>query len=246
MQFLIPIIILGAMLLFSMIKVVYEYERPVIFRLGRLLAARGPGLLFLIPIIDKLRKVDIRVITMDVPPQDVITRDNISIKVNAVVFFRVIDVNRAVTAVENYLYSTSQKAQTSLRTVCGQVELDDLLSNREELNSKLQEILDRATDPWGIKVSQVEIKHIDLPPEMQRAMAKQAEAERERRAKIINAEGEFQSAQKLLEAAQVIAQEPQALQLRYLQTLREIATENSSTIVFPVPIDFLEAFRRSS
>lgn len=246
MQFLIPITILGAMLLFSMIKVVYEYERPVIFRLGRLLAGRGPGLLFLIPIIDKLRKVDIRVITMDVPPQDVITRDNISIKVNAVVFFRVIDVNRAVTAVENYLYSTSQKAQTSLRTVCGQVELDDLLSNREELNSKLQEILDRATDPWGIKVSQVEIKHIDLPPEMQRAMAKQAEAERERRAKIINAEGEFQSAQKLLEAAQVIAQEPQALQLRYLQTLREIATENSSTIVFPVPIDFLEAFRRSS
>jgi len=246
MQMFIPIIALVALALFSIVKVIYEYERPVIFRLGRVLKGKGPGLIILIPIIDKLRRVDIRVITMDVPPQDIITRDNVSMKVNAVVFFRVVDVNKAVTAVENYLYSTSQVAQTSLRTVCGTVELDDLLTAREELNHKLQEILDHATDPWGIKVSKVEIKHIDLPPEMQRAMAKQAEAERERRAKIIASEGEFQAAEKLKQAAEVIAQAPQALTLRYLQTLREIATENNSTTIFPIPIDFLDAFKKKA
>ncbi|MCL4147413.1 UNVERIFIED_CONTAM: hypothetical protein GTU68_056438, partial [Idotea baltica] len=214
----------------------------VVFRLGRLIDSKGPGVRFLIPFVDKLRKVDLRTITMDVPTQDVITRDNVSVKVNAVVYFRVIDVNKAVVEVENYLYATSQLAQTTLRSVCGEGELDDLLVSRESINVRLQDILDTATDPWGIKVSMVEIKHIDLPVEMQRAMAKQAEAERERRANIINAEGEFQASERLAEAAAIISKEPQALQLRYLQTLREVATENNSTTIFPIPIDFIRAF----
>jgi len=235
----------GAVLVFFMlaVKIVKEYERAVVFRLGRLLdRPKGPGVILVLPLIDDMRRVDLRTITMDVPPQDIITRDNVSVKVNAVVYFRVIDTSKAVTEVENYLYATSQLAQTTLRSVCGEAELDELLIDREKLNSALQEILDHATDPWGIKVSMVEIKHIDLPAEMQRAMARQAEAERERRAKVIAADGEFQAATKLFEAAEIIAKEPQALQLRYLQTLREIATENNSTTIFPVPIDFMKAF----
>ncbi len=244
MQFvLLFLFILFVFLVFSTIKVLNEYERGVVFRLGRLTNPRGPGLIILIPIVERMRRVDLRTITMDVPPQDVITKDNVSVKVNAVVYFRVLDVNRAVVEVENYLYATSQLAQTTLRSVCGEANLDDLLVEREKLNLRLQEILDHATDPWGIKVSMVEIKHIDLPLEMQRAMAKQAEAERERRAKIIAAEGEFQAAQRLADAAAIIGREPQALQLRYLQTLREIATENNSTTLFPIPIDLLGAFR---
>lgn len=239
------LIIAAAVVLFiSMFKVAKEYERFVVFRLGRLCKPRGPGFTVIIPIIESFRRIDLRTITMDVPPQDVITRDNVSVKVNAVVYFRVLDVNKAVTEVENFLYATSQLAQTTLRSVCGEAELDHLLTEREQVNLRLQEILDTATDPWGIKVSMVEIKHIDLPPEMQRAMAKQAEAERERRAKIIAAEGEYQASEKLAEAAKVLAEEPQALQLRYLQTLREIATENNSTTLFPIPIDFLSCFMK--
>lgn len=230
----------------TIIRVLNEYERGVVFRLGRLTPPRGPGLTFLIPWVEKMRKVDLRTITMDVPPQDVITKDNVSVKVNAVVYFRVIDVNKAVVEVENYLYATSQLAQTTLRSVCGETHMDDLLVDREKINMRLQEILDHATDPWGIKVSMVEIKHIDLPPEMQRAMAKQAEAERERRAKIIAAEGEFQASEKLAEAARILGKEPQAIQLRYLQTLAEIATENNSTTLFPIPIDLFSAFRPTS
>ena len=226
------------------IKILNEYERGVIFRFGRLKAPRGPGLILLLPFIERMRRVDLRTITMDVPPQDVITKDNVSVKVSAVVYFRVIDVNRAIVEVENYLYATSQLAQTTLRSVCGEANLDDLLVGREALNLRLQEILDHTTDPWGIKVSMVEIKHIDLPPEMQRAMAKQAEAERERRAKVINADGEYEAAQRLTDAAQIIAQSPNAMQLRYLQTLREIATENNSTTIFPIPIDFISAFTK--
>ena len=237
-------IVLIVALISSIVKIVNEYERLVVFRFGRLQGPRGPGVVFIVPVVETFRRVDMRTITLDIPPQDVITRDNVSVKVNAVVYFRVIDVNRAITEVENYLYATSQLAQTTLRSVCGEGDLDDLLVHREQLNTRLQDILDHATDPWGIKVSTVEIKHIDLPAEMQRAMAKQAEAERERRAKVINADGEFQAAAKLAEAASVISKEPQALQLRYLQTLREIATENNSTTIFPVPIDFLEAFRK--
>lgn len=236
------LIAIAAVILFNIFKILNEYERGVVFRLGRLVPPRGPGLVILIPGIERMRRIDLRTITMDVPPQDVITKDNISVKVNAVVYFRVLEPNKAVTEVENYLYATSQLAQTTLRSICGEANLDDLLGDRERINLRLQEILDSATDPWGIKVSMVETKHIDLPPEMQRAMAKQAEAERERRAKIINSEGEFQSAEKLALAAQVIAREPMALQLRYLQTLREIATENNSTTIFPVPIDFLQVF----
>lgn len=227
----------------TIIRVLNEYERGVVFRLGRLTPPRGPGLTFLIPWVEKMRKVDLRTITMDVPPQDVITKDNVSVKVNAVVYFRVIEVNKAVVEVENYLYATSQLAQTTLRSVCGETHMDDLLVDREKINMRLQEILDHATDPWGIKVSMVEIKHIDLPPEMQRAMAKQAEAERERRAKIIAAEGEYQAAEKLADAAKILGREPQALTLRYLQTLAEIATENNSTTLFPIPIDIFSAFR---
>jgi len=243
-QFMGFIIFLVVVVLYNTIKIINEYERGVVLRLGRVQRARGPGVNFLIPIVDKMRKIDMRTITMDVPPQDVITRDNVSVKVNAVVYFRVIDVNKAVIEVENYLYATSQLAQTTLRSVCGEAHLDDLLVKREDINLRLQEILDTSTDPWGIKVSMVEIKHIDLPPEMQRAMAKQAEAERERRAKIIAAEGEFQASEKLAEAAKVLGREPQALQLRYLQTLREISTENSSTTIFPIPLDFLSAFAK--
>ena len=238
------LVFLVIMFLASAIRILNEYERAVIFRLGRIIDVKGPGLIILIPVVDKMVKVDMRTITMDVPPQDVITRDNVSIKVNAVVYFRVIDANLAVTEVENFLYATSQLAQTTLRSVCGQVELDEILSEREKINVHLQEILDRSTDPWGIKISLVEVKHIDLPEEMKRAMAKQAEAERERRAKIINAEGEFQAAQKLTDAAIVIAKEPISLQLRYLQTLNQIAAENNSTIVFPIPIDFFKHFLR--
>ncbi len=223
-------------------RIVAEYERLVVFTLGRLNGARGPGLRFIIPGIQRSITMDTRTITMDIPPQDIITKDNVSVKVNAVVYFRVIDVNKAITEVENYQYATNQLAQTTLRSVCGEAELDDLLSGRETMNHKIQDQLDGQTDPWGIKVSLVELKHIDLAPEMQRAMAKQAEAERERRAKIINSQGEFQSAQKLLEAAQIIDQAPSALHLRYLQTLREISTENSSTVIFPLPMDLLKAF----
>jgi len=227
-------------LAFNAVKIVREYERVVVFRLGRLVSRpRGPGMVWIWPIIEQSRRVDIRTVTMDVPPQDVITRDNVSVKVNAVVYCRVIDVNKAVVEIENYIYATSQLAQTTLRSVCGSSRMDDLLINRDEINQRLQDILDQATDPWGVKVSMVEIKHIDLAPEMQRAMAKEAEAERERRAKIISAEGEFQAAEKLSQAAAVIGKEPQALQLRYLQTLREIAVENNSTTLFPIPIEFL-------
>ncbi len=236
------LVLLIIMFLASAIRILNEYERAVIFRLGRIIDVKGPGLIILISVVDKMVKVDMRTITMDVPPQDVITRDNVSIKVNAVVYFRVIDANAAVTDVENYLYATSQLAQTTLRSVCGQVELDEILSQREKINMHLQEILDRSTDPWGIKVSLVEVKQIDLPEEMKRAIAKQAEAERERRAKVIAAEGEYQAAEKLLEVATVMTKEPISLQLRYLQTLNQIAAENNSTIVFPIPIDFFKHF----
>lgn len=235
-------IVLVVMFLASAIRILNEYERGVIFRLGRIIDTKGPGLIILIPVVDRMFKVDMRTITMDVPPQDVITRDNVSIKVNAVVYFRVVDANSAVIEVENYLYATSQLAQTTLRSVCGQFELDEILSEREKINVTLQEILDRSTDPWGIKVTLVEVKHIDLPEEMKRAIAKQAEAERERRAKVINAEGEFQAAQKLIEAAALMATQPMSLQLRYLQTLNQIAAENNSTTLFPIPIDLLTPF----
>jgi len=236
------VIVLVVMFLVSAIKILSEYERAVIFRLGRIRDAKGPGLIIIIPGIDRMVRVDMRTITMDVPPQDVITKDNVSIKVSAVVYFRVMDANSAVTNVENYLYATSQLAQTTLRSVCGQMELDEILSEREKINMHLQEILDRSTEPWGIKVSLVEVKHIDLPEEMKRSMAKQAEAERERRAKVINAEGEFQAAQKLIEAARVMETEPMSLQLRYLQTLNQIASENNSTTVFPIPLDLFKPF----
>ena len=238
----IVVVVLVVMFLASAIRILNEYERAVVFRLGRIIETKGPGLIILIPIIDRMVRVDMRTITMDVPPQDVITKDNVSIKVNAVVYFRVIDANAAVVSVENYLYATSQLAQTTLRSVCGQVELDEILSEREKINMQIQDILDRSTDPWGIKVSVVEVKHIDLPEEMKRAMAKQAEAERERRAKVINAEGEFQAAQKLIEAAALMETQPMSLQLRYLQTLNQIASENNSTTVFPIPIDLFRPF----
>jgi regulator of protease activity HflC (stomatin/prohibitin superfamily) len=236
------LVILVLVILFSMIRILREYERAVVFRLGRLIGVKGPGLIILIPFIDKMVKVSLRTVVLDVPPQDVITKDNVSVKVNAVVYFRVMDAAKAVVEVENYAYATSQMAQTTLRSVLGEVELDELLAQREELNHRLQRIIDTQTDPWGVKVSAVEIKHVDLPQEMQRAMAKQAEAERERRAKIISAEGEYQAAQKLKEAAEVLAQNPITIQLRYLQTLSEISTENASTIVFPVPIEFFKLF----
>ncbi len=222
------------------IRVVREYERLVVFRLGRLIGEKGPGLVFLIPIVDRAVKVGLRTVTMDVPSQDIITRDNVTVKVNAVIYFRVIDARQAVVQVENYLYATSQIAQTTLRSILGQQELDELLSEREKLNMALQQVIDRQTEPWGVKVTVVEVKNVDLPQEMQRAIARQAEAERERRAKVINAEGEFQAAARLAEAAGVIAKEPAAMQLRYLQTLAEIATENNSTTLFPIPIDLLK------
>ena len=226
----------------SAIKITREYERGVIFRLGRLIGAKGPGIFFIIPGVDKMLRISLRLVTLDIPPQDVITRDNVSIKVNAVVYFRVIDPNKAVVEVENYLYATSQLAQTTLRSVVGQAELDELLSQRDKINLRLQDILDKHTEPWGIKVSLVETKQVDLPEEMRRAIARQAEAERERRAKIIHAEGEAQAAQKLAEAAKVLDVNPAALQLRFLQTLTEVATEKNSTTIFPVPIDLLTPF----
>ena len=228
--------------LWSAIKVLNEYERGAVFRLGRVIKAKGPGLIILIPVVDKMVKVTMRLVAMDVDPQDVITRDNVSVKVNAVIYFRVIDPIKAIVEVENYSYAISQLAQTTLRSVCGQAELDELLSDREKINSELQEILDTHTDPWGIKVATVELKHIDVPQEMQRAMAKQAEAERERRAKIINAEGEYQAATKLAGAAKIIQEHPMALQLRYLQTMREMSAENNTTTIFPVPLDMFKPF----
>jgi len=240
-----PLIIVGFIILLilaSAIKVLREYERAVIFRLGRLIGAKGPGLIILIPIVDRMVRVDLRTVTLDVPPQDVITRDNVSLKVNAVIYFRVMEPNKAIVEVEDYLFATSQLAQTTLRSILGQHELDELLTHREKINQNLQEIIDQQSDPWGIKVSLVEVKHVDLPIEMQRAMAKQAEAERERRAKVINAEGEFQAAERLTEAATTMARSPITLQLRYLQTLREVAAENNSTTLFPIPIDLFEPF----
>ena len=228
--------------LISAIRILNEYERGVIFRLGRVIKTKGPGLIILIPVIDKMKKIDLRIVTLDVPPQDIITRDNVSVKVSAVVYFRVLDSRRAVIEVENFLFATSQLAQTTLRSVCGQAELDELLAERDKINAQIQEILDLDTEPWGIKVSKVEVKEIDLPDEMKRAMAKQAEAERERRSKVINAEGEFQAARKLADAANIINKAPAALQLRYLQTLREVATENNSTTLFPIPIDLFKPF----
>lgn len=243
MMQLLPLLIAPAIALFFMIfKILKEYERGVVFRLGRLVGARGPGLTLLIPGIERMERVDLRTVTMDIPPQDVITRDNVSVKVNAVLYFRVVDPARAVVEVENYLVATSQLAQTTLRSVCGQGDLDDLLAERDKINDKIQQILDEQTDPWGVKVVAVELKHIDLPPDMQRAMAREAEAERDRRAKVINAEGEFQAAQKLSEAAAIIAEHPGALQLRYFETLTEMAQENESTTVFPLPADLFEPF----
>lgn len=240
--YLIPIIIIVIFILASAIRVLNEYERGVIFRLGRLIGAKGPGLILLIPIVDKMVKISLRLETRDVPPQDIITKDNVSVQVNAVIYFRVIDPAKAVVVVENYMFATLQFAQTTLRSVLGQVELDDLLASREKINTQLQTIIDKHTDPWGIKVANVEIKHVDLPKEMRRAWAKQSEAERERRAKITHAEGEFQASVKLGQAAEVIAKNPIALQLRYLQTLNEVAVEHNSTIIFPVPIDLFKPF----
>jgi regulator of protease activity HflC (stomatin/prohibitin superfamily) len=228
-------------ILANSIKIVREYDRLVVFRLGRLLGERGPGLVLLIPVIDRAIKVGMRTVAMDVPSQDVITKDNVTVKVNAVIYFRVVDSPRAIVQVENYLYATSQIAQTTLRSILGEQELDELLSERERLNQALQQVIDRQTEPWGVKVTTVEVKNVDLPQEMQRAMARQAEAERERRAKVIAAEGEYQASARLTEAAAIIGREPAALQLRYLQTLAEIATENNSTTIFPVPIDILRA-----
>lgn len=237
------LIVLAVLFLASAIRILNEYERGVVFRLGRVMSrAKGPGLIIIIPVVDRLVKISLRLVAMDVPPQDVITRDNVSVKVNAVIYFRVMDSIKAVVEVENYLYATSQLAQTTLRSVCGQAELDELLSDREKINTELQEILDKHTDPWGVKVTTVEVKHIDLPQDMQRAMARQAEAERERRAKVINAEGEHQAAARLAEAAEIIAEHPMALQLRYLQTLREVSAENNSTTLFPIPIDLFKPF----
>ncbi|HEX2965815.1 MAG TPA: slipin family protein [Syntrophorhabdaceae bacterium] len=247
---LIPLVFLLILVIFflaSAIRILNEYERGVVFRLGRVLGRpKGPGLILLIPIIDRMVRVSLRTVVLDVPAQDVITRDNVSIKVNAVVYFRVVEPLKAIIDVENFLYATSQLSQTTLRSVLGQVELDDLLAHREQINDKLQEILDLHTEPWGIKVSNVEVKNVDLPQEMQRAIARQAEAERERRAKVISAEGEFQAAAKLSEASDVLSRNPMALQLRYLQTLIEISTDKNSTIIFPIPIDFLKVFMEKS
>jgi regulator of protease activity HflC (stomatin/prohibitin superfamily) len=240
---LITILVIALLFLFSAIKILNEYERAVVFRLGRVLPVpKGPGIIIIIPMVDRYIRISLRTVVQDVPSQDVITRDNVTVKVSAVVYFRVIDPMKAVIEVENYLYATSQFSQTTLRSVCGQAELDELLVKREEISSRIQEILDRHTDPWGIKVSAVELKHIDLPEEMQRAMAKQAEAERERRAKVIHAEGEFQASQRLADAAKVISGEPIALQLRYLQTLREISSEGSTNTVIPLPMEILTPF----
>ena len=244
----VAIVLFVLIILANSIRILREYERGVIFRLGRLIGGggvKGPGLILLIPVIDKMVKVSLRTVVLDVPPQDVITQDNVSIKVNAVVYFRVIEPQKAIVQVENFLAATSQISQTTLRSVLGQSELDDLLSQREKINHRLQQIIDTNTEPWGIKVTNVEVKQIDLPQEMQRAMAKQAEAERERRAKVIAAEGEFQASQRLADAAKILDDQPSALTLRYLQTLREIATENNSTTIFPLPIDLLKPFLKS-
>ncbi|OPX24987.1 MAG: hypothetical protein B1H05_04375 [Candidatus Cloacimonas sp. 4484_140] len=242
MQTIIIIVVLGLIILFKAIRVVREYERGVVFRLGRLLRAKGPGIFLLIPFIDNMVKVELRTVTMDVPPQDIITRDNVPVKVNAVVYFRVINPEDAVVKIENYIQATSQIAQTTLRNILGKSELDELLSERDKISIELQRVIDDQTDPWGIKVSVVEVKDVELPSTMQRAMARQAEAERERRAKIIHAEGELQASKQLAEAAKVLAQNPASIQLRYLQTLNEIATEKNSTIVFPLPIDLIQGF----
>lgn len=247
---LVIIIFFGIFIISQAIRVLREYERGVIFRLGRLIDTKGPGLIFLIPIIDKMVKVSLRTVPMDVLPQDIITRDNVSVKVNAVAYFRVMDANRAIVAVEDYIYATSQICQTTLRSVLGQVELDDLLSNREKINQELQNIIDSQTEPWGVKVSIVEVKNVDLPQEMQRAIARQAEAERERRAKVIHADGEVQASERINQAAQTLAQSPVGIQLRYLQTLVEVASERNSTTIFPVPIDlfkpFIEGFKNAA
>lgn len=242
MPFIASIAIVVILILASAIRILKEYERGVIFRLGRLIGAKGPGLIILIPFIDRMVKTSLRTVVMDVPPQDVITKDNVSVQVNAVIYFRVINPEKAIVEVENFTFATSQLSQTTLRSIVGQVELDELLSEREKINLELQSIIDKSSDPWGIKISLVEVKHIDLPMEMKRAMAKQAEAERERRAKIINAEGEFQAAERLSQAASIISKYPVAIQLRYLQTLSEVATENNSTTIFPVPIDLFKPF----
>jgi len=225
------------------IRILREYERAVVFRLGRLIGIKGPGLILLIPFVDRMVRVSLRTVTMDVPPQDVITRDNVSVKINAVIYFRVVDASKAIVEVENFLYATSQIAQTTLRAIAGQAELDQILAEREQINKELQQVIDQQTEPWGVKVTVVEVKNVDLPADMQRAIARQAEAERERRAKVINAEGEFQASARLAEAAAIIQQQPAAIQLRYLQTLAEIATENNSVTIFPVPIDLLSAFQ---
>ena len=239
---LMTVLLLLAVFLASSVKILREYERGVVFRLGRIIGAKGPGLIILIPGIDKMVKVDLRTVTLDVPPQDIITRDNVSVKVSAVVYFRVLDAIRAIVDVADFHFATSQLAQTTLRSVCGQGELDNLLAERDEINDRIQTILDKDTEPWGVKVSKVEVKEIDLPEGMRRAMAKQAEAERERRSAIINAEGEFQAAQRLADAAAIISGTPAALQLRYLQTLKDIAAENNSTTVFPIPMDLFRPF----
>jgi regulator of protease activity HflC (stomatin/prohibitin superfamily) len=231
--------IIVVLLIISGIKIIKEYERAVIFRLGRMVPARGPGIIYVIPLVEKMLRIDLRTVTMDVPPQDVITRDNVSVKVNAVLYFRVLDPNRAIREVANYLFATSQLAQVTLRSICGQADLDELLAERDQINNRLQEILDAQTDPWGIKVVLVELKDIDLPQQMQRAIAKQAEAERERRAKVIHADGEFQASEKLADAAQVIAKQPTAMHLRFLQSLVQVAAENNHTVVVPIPIDLM-------
>ncbi|MBI5020207.1 MAG: slipin family protein [Ignavibacteriales bacterium] len=240
--FLVVIVLFGVIILSNAIRVLREYERGVIFRLGRLMGAKGPGIIFLIPIIDRMVKVSLRTVVLDVPPQDIITKDNVSIKVNAVLYFRVVQPEKAIVEVENFLFATSQLSQTTLRSILGQSELDELLAQRDKINRMLQQIIDEHTEPWGIKVSNVEVKQIDLPIEMQRAMAKQAEAERERRAKVVHAEGEFQASQKLSDAARIISETPIALQLRYLQTLTEIGADKNSTIIFPLPMDIIEPF----
>ena len=240
--FIAVIVLFLLFIISNSVKILREYERGVIFRLGRLIATKGPGLILLIPLVDRMVKVSLRTIVLDVPPQDVITKDNVSLKVNAVLYFRVVQAEKAIVEVEDYLGATSQLSQTTLRSILGQSHLDELLSERDQINRELQKIIDHQTEPWGIKVSNVEVKHVDLPIEMQRAMAKQAEAERERRAKVIHAEGEFQASQKLADAAEIMNKQPQALQLRYLQTLTEIASEKNSTIIFPLPIDLVKPF----
>jgi len=243
---LFTILFFVVLILSSAIKILREYERGVVFRLGRLIGAKGPGLIFLIPLVDRMVRVSLRTIVMDVPPQDIITKDNVSLKVNAVVYFRVVQAEKAIVEVEDYLNATSQLSQTTLRSVVGQSQLDELLAERDKINRELQKIIDNQTEPWGIKVSNVEIKHVDLPIEMQRAMARQAEAERERRAKIIHAEGEFQASQKLKEAAQIIENHPVAVQLRFLQTLSEVASEKNSTTIFPIPIELFKPFMKKN